>query len=793
MKHDINLKIYTGNSRKEKYWKPLNITWSKLIERLSKAYITEETEISYANLSKTKRDEIKDVGGFVGGKLTGGRRHRDSVETRTLISLDIDYAPVDFADTMQLLFSDFAWCIYSTHSNTVDSPRLRLVIPLQKAIGAEAYEAVARKIAEDVGIQYFDDSTYEANRLMYWPSTPKDSEYIFEVCDAPFLKAAGVLQRYKDWKDIYSWPRSDREIQKHKTLKDKQQDPLEKTGLIGAFCRTYSITDAITKFIPDTYIQCDIEGRYTYAAGSTAAGVVVYDDIFSYSHHGTDPAGGKLCNAFDLIRIHKYGKLDEDITDDILAAKLPSCKALVTFAQNDPEIKLTLGKEKLEEAKEEFGDEVGDIEWIKKLTANRRGEYDPTIDNFLTILRNDPRLKNKIGYNEMTKRPIVFGEMLWKKTDTNWCDVDDANLRHYVEKVYKIHSAAKLYDAVNVEMNKNTFHPVRDYLDSLEWDGVERVDTLLTDYFGAEDSEYTRAVIRKWLTAGVARIYRPGCKFDYMLVLVGAQGIGKSTLAATLGKEWYSDSFDTVKGKEAYEQIQGVWIAEMAEMSAIKKAEVETIKHFVSKQEDNFRAAYGRRKENHKRQCLFMGNSNTAGFLQDETGNRRFWIIQCGITKPEKNLFEGLISYEVDQLWAEAKHKFKQGEKLYLNQELDKAAQKIQKKHLQIPEYVGSIQSYLDVKLPDNWKNRSLESRKLFFRGDFEEGEGIVTRDRTCAIEVWEELLGGTKANYTQIKGREINKALIYLGWEKCSTIQFDHYGIQRGFKKSTNTFTKNI
>ena len=183
------------------------------------------------------------------------------------------------------------------------------------------------------------------------------------------------------------------------------------------------------------------------------------------------------------------------------------------------------------------------------------------------------------------------------------------------------------------------------------------------------------------LVAAVARIFNPGVKFDNMIVLAGTQGIGKSTLIARLGREWFSDSLTTVTGKDAYEQLQGVWLIEMGEMMATKKADIEATKHFLSKTEDIYRVAYGRRTSRFKRQCIFIGTTNDREFLRDRTGNRRFWPVDVGINPIKKQVYKCLDENTVNQIWAEAIELYKKGEELYLTGKEEKEAKKQQDEH----------------------------------------------------------------------------------------------------------------
>lgn len=791
IKHDGKLQIATGRSRKDTVWKNEEILWSQLVTKLRKTHRTVESYSEYQRMSKEKQDSIKDIGGFVGGTLKDGKRNTGSVITRQLLTLDADFAPKNLWDDIQMFF-DFSCCMYSTHNHNPDKPRLRILIPLSRPVLPDEYEAIARKVAEDIGIDYFDDTTYQPSRLMYWPSTSQDGEYLFEYQDGVWLNADTVLERYEDWKDTSFWPESSRSQKRRKRLADKQGDPTEKEGLIGAFCRTYTVPDVIDLFLSDIYTQCSIPNRYTYTGGSTSAGLVIYGDgKFAYSNHSTDPAGGKLCNAFDLVRIHKFGELDEAATADTPINNTPSYQEMMTFIQNDDQTKLTIGEERLEIAKAAFDDEEAENldEWLLKLETNKKGEYQNTIDNIKIILLNDPNLKGKTGYNEFNFKPAVLGDLPWRKKGNNdvWSDSDDSGLRHYIEHVYHITGVQKVSDALAIVQEMNKFHPVRDYLDTLEWDGVQRLDTLFIDYLGAIDEEYTRVVTRKAFTAAVARIYHPGIKFDTMTVLTGPQGLGKSTLLKLMGKDWYSDSFTTVVGKEAYEQLHGCWLVEMAELSATKKAEVEAVKHFISKQEDNYRQAYGRRVGTYKRQCVFFGTTNDFEFLKDRTGNRRFWPVATRVQTPTKDVFKELKPEVVDQLWAEAKHRYKEKEQLFLTKDLEKIAFQKQEEHSEYNSKLGLIRDYLEMKLPDNWDGMDIGSRRAYIHGTGfgELKRGTVIRDRVCTLEIWCELLEGETRTLGQIQAREINDMLNRMeGWIKHpSTMRFgDLYGIQRGY-----------
>ena len=787
----MKFKISTGNSRKDKLWKQKEVSWDEFVKRLSQTTVTSETQVEYRKMKKYQQDNVKDVGGFVAGELKEGRRRKENVLSRSMVTLDMDYADdaEAIASNIEMLY-DYACCIYSTHKHTPEKPRLRIIIPLSRKVSADEYQAVSRMIAREIGIELFDDSTYEPNRLMYWPSTSSDGEYFFRVIEGEFLNPDSILSLYKDWKDTSSWPVSSRQTAIIEKAMKKQEDPLKKEGMVGAFCRTYSITEAIEKFLPDVYEPSLMPDRYDYIPADSTAGVVIYDDKYAYSHHATDPACGKLLNAFDLVRMHRFGHLDEDADEK---KQLPSFKAMVEFCIQDEEVKRQLAKEREEEVEEEF--EIEDDDWQLSLELNKNGSVKDTPTNILIIMRNDPRLKG-IAYNQMTHLIDVNGELPWEQVKPGWNDTDHAHLKMYFDRHYGIWSPTKVKDALLSAASERVFHPIRDYLDSLPvWDGTERVDRLLIDYLGAEDNSYTRAVMRKTLVAAVARIYEPGTKFDYILVLNGPQGIGKSTFFAKLGGKWFSDSLTVsdMRDKSGAEKLQGYWILELGELAGLRKMDVETVKSFITRTDDKFRQSYGINVENHPRQCVIVGSTNsTSGFLRDVTGNRRFWPVR--VSGGTKKVWE---MTEIDQIWAEALAKYRGGEQLILTGEVEQIAYEEQRDAMELDDREGIINDYLETLLPENWDSMDLYERKSFLAGQSEFGTempvGKVKREKVCVLEIWCECLGKDQSNLKRLDSYEIIGILKRIGgWEsytgnKQGQTRFPIYGNQKTFCRVCN------
>lgn len=793
MNNDRLIQISTGSSRKAVVWTRQQLMWSELCEKLRVPQRTTELLADFLKLPKAKQDELKDVGGFVGGTLNGKQRKAAAVEGRDIIALDLDTIPAGATDDVLRKISGlgFGYCVYSTRKHSLAAPRLRLLVPLNRTCTTDEYEPLSRKLAEFVGMEMCDPSTFEASRLMYWPSCSADSAYAYACEDKPFLDVDGMLALYNDWRNVAEWkglsaPKIPRSA--------KQADPLAKNGIVGAFCRTYDVYRVINELLDGVYIPCGEADRYTYSGGSTTGGAVVYDGgKYLYSHHATDPAGGKLCNAFDLARLHLFGDKDEEALPDTPTNRLPSYAAMCEFAVSDSAVCSLLNTEKYEKAITVFGEAPEDnANWIALLDVSAlTGQPKKTTDNIIIILENDPLLKGKMRFDEFSNRVLVTGALPWDKNvaTRSWTDNDDAGMRHYLEKAHGITGVNKVFDACSLVCHKHSINAVADWLNALpEWDGVPRLDRLFVEYLGAEDTEYVRAVARKSFAAAVARALKPGVKYDTMPILVGPQGIGKSTLLRIMGGEWFSDSLSSFEGKEAYELIQGSWLLELGELNGLSKAEMNVVKQFLSKLSDIFREPYGRRTSEFPRRCVFFGTTNESEFLRDKTGNRRFWPVDCGINPPTKSVFKQLAD-EAPQIWAEAVLAWKNGEKLFLDGEAEKQSLRAQEEHSEHNAKEGIIREFLERKIPADWSKRTIAQRRMFWSGEFGRiaPENLVERTKACALEIWCEALGGDVKTLRKSDAAEINAIMASVeGWERAnSPLRIGgEYGSQRGYSK---------
>lgn len=796
MQYDRKITISAGNSRRSINWVPQTLLISELWARLQTPARGAEPLAEYLNMKKAQQDDLKDVGGFVAGTLSGPRRKAGAVTGRDLITLDLDNIPAGNTENILQRIEGLGcgYCVYSTRKHSPAAPRLRVLLPLDRTVSADEYEPLARKMAEFIGLEFADPTTFEASRLMYWPSCSSDSQYIYTWKDKPLLSADGLLALYSDWRNCTLWPQIPGVISLPK-MAVKQGDPEGKKGVVGAFCRTYDIYRAMDELIPGIYEPVDtMLGRYTYLGGSTTGGAVVYDNgKFLYSHHATDPCSNRLVNAFDLVRLHRFGDKDDEAQPGTPTHRLPSYLAMCELAVQDAGVTALMSQERYQEAVQDFAgvkaaNDEAPANWMSKLAVSpQTGLPKATIDNVWIILENDPLLKGKFALNRFAGRGEVLGALPWDARTIRrpWDDNDNEGMYWYMERYHHITGISKIDGALSLHATAHAFNEVQNLLNSLTWDGVPRLDTLFIDYLGAPDTPYTRAVTRKAFTAAVARAMVPGCKYDTMLILAGAQGLGKSTLLDKMSKGWFNDSIRSFEGKEASELLQGVWLVEISELDAFRRTDVARIKQFLSLRADRFRAAYGRHVKELPRCCVFFGTTNTMDFLRDRTGNRRFWPVDVGIIPAVKSVWADLPN-EVDQLWAEAKTYWQQGETLFLSGELEEDAKIKQEEHREVSTREGIIVDFIGRQVPEDWQSWPLDRRRMFWAGAVQGDFKLVDRDRICALEIWCEALDGKQKDMKYSDTAEINNILENIKeWQKtANSIRFGYCGKQRGFAR---------
>lgn len=782
LEHDFDVDIATAHSRLTKVWRNRKWRWSDIVNRCAETRRTSETVGEYARMSRDEQSSVKDVGGFVGGYLAGGARKTTSVLYRSLVTLDIDYGRPEVWDDFTLNFGCAAM-VYSTHKHTEENPRLRLVIPADRQMTPREYEPVCRYWTSQLGIEQFDHTTYQLARLFYWPSTSRDGVFFFDCQDGEPFSVDEILATYSNPMDASEWPMSSREGEVITRELRKAGDPTEKPGLIGAFCRAYTIEDAIEKFLPDVYERTATEGRYTYRGGTVAGGCVTYEGKYAYLHNETDPASMKLCNAFDLVRIHKFGLLDEGsrVTD---ITRLPSYARMQEFAAADHDVRVLLTNERMASARSDFdgidaetdGSAEESDDWKKDLDYDKKGNIKATPKSLRAIMLNDPALK-AVRYDLFSQRDVITVKNS-PFTGTHAPDeVDDTSLSRMCGYLSEMYGVELSVNALTDKMLRPTapersYHAVRDFITLVKWDGVPRVDTMLIDYMGARDTPLNRAISRKWMAAAAGRgfdidpITGEGIKFDSMLTLQGPQGCGKSTFIEILAGAFRGSISLSDPKKEQYEQMQRAWIVEVPELKGLRMAEMSAVKDLISSRSDNFRAAYARTLTKNPRHCVLIASTNDEYFLKDITGNRRFWVVEVTGNGGPRVWAKRLIE-EAPQLRAEAYEIYKAGEPLMLDADMER----------QMCAYVEGfnelmgdpLRDYLDewlsIPLPVDWARYEPSRRKAYFR-DYDPltPGGSVVRERVAICEIVTECPFPGLSKYSP---QRVGAILKSLGWEK--------------------------
>lgn len=831
--------IAEAKKRDSTKWKHRRVMWEEFCATLREPFRSPETMREYARMGKTERDRLKEMpGAYVTARLKDGRRLGKNVLARSMVTLDADYARVgpdggpdawkyDW-ENFTCLHDELCAAAYPTHSSTPARPRLRWILPASRDMTPEEYPAVARMAASWIGIDTLDTSSYDLNRLFYYPGVPKDAPYELLEQDGEPLDVDAILASYgpgEAWRDCSLWPRGEAEqVTVHNG--EPAPDPREKKGRVGLFCRTFDVKDVLDQFLGDVYAE-GTNGRYTYIKGSTSNGGIILDNgLFFRSYHGTDPvgAGGHQVNAFDLARIALFSDLDADSDAETPVAQLPSYEHMGEWMDGLPEVQAQRAAEDAEQFERDFGDllthgterdeskpEADTDAWKQQLTINAKTKRpEPTINNAVLLLENLPDFRGRLGYNPMNDTITLSGSLPWwsKRRDGDdvftllrgdsagerqdemsrdqyaWEEGDWSEYYGYFERLGFNTGGQKngvLDHALEIVTKRNARHPIRSYLVNLVWDGTERLDTLFIRWLGAEDNRLNRVITRRWMMAAVDRVMRPGCQFDQILITKGPQGIGKSRLLRQLAKGYFTSSIKALDvGKTTSEILQGVWIAEIGELDAMKRGEQTSIKNFITTVSDRYRGAYARKAVDHPRQCVLAGTSNEGSFLRDETGERRYWLMPVAGTGDRGEL-RGFTE-EVDQLWAEAVEAYRARIRelwrpgmdprtmdlyLYLREDELEAEMEARRSMFKLPDEDRlDIEDFLERLRPDNWEKRTPMQRRSFIMGaDIVDERNCTYRlDRVSIKEIATELYGIDRGN----KSYRIGDVLDNLpGWRK--------------------------
>jgi len=729
--------------------------WATFKKKFASPLVTPEKRKAFDKLSKEAQDDLKKMAGWISGATFDGHwRNKKNLRDRDLMTLDIDYpfdGIIEMIDAGVFPVSHFVGLWHSSRRHTPDKPRIRGFFPLSRAVTADEYVAITRHFAYliDKTMRTVDKVTFRPVQMMFLPTCSKDDRphYYYHVQDGAGTEVLDVdafldeiEEVHGSWKDISKLPHHpDEGDSEFRQRAEKAEDPLEKRGPVGDFCRAYpDIEVAMEKFIPGFYTPGDEHSgnpRYSYRDATSSNGAIIYEGKFLYSFHGTDPCAEQLVNAFDLIRIHLFGEEDKD-KDFEKVSDRPSYKKMIEFIKDDPGYRKAVaarkyaGLESFADIEEDESDEEetddhddpveegdqpdatgepdGRAEWeaafdgiepeepadeepekervapkrkfikppkgwfTKLLETNQDGNLVASLSNIKLILQFDKRFWGKIGFNEFTQRTVLLGTIdfglkgmkpLVCKDPINgdpWQDHMDNALHVVFESPrgdeipgYGVRVAVgDIRMAVDNVARTNGFHPIREYLTSLKWDGVPRAERLFIDYLGEADTPYAREVARMFLTAACYRVMTPGFKWDNMLIIQGGQGTRKSTFVNRLaGRAWFGELHARLDdfGRIA-EQIGGAWLLEMPELAGFTKTDANHLKSFSRKVKDNWRMAYMQHIAELPRQFALVGTTNQDKVLKDDTGNRTYLMLRVHVNRIDTDKLER----ERDQIWAEA-------------------------------------------------------------------------------------------------------------------------------------------
>lgn len=867
------------------FGKATNVTksWKTFAKDFEKPIKTNERLQDYLKLPDADQAHLKSVAGWVyRTQVDGPIRNRGSGMPSDIATFDFDYATPEY---FQLILSgaimgNWEWFLHTSRRHTPEKPRFRLFVLLKKPVPNDMYVPVSRVMAEhfDPDMTHVDKVSFRPAQMMFRPTISKDGHFTFHRNPGEAVDWAELLEDFAmirgDWHDLTNLPKVPGEEVRETT--DKAEDPTEKDGPVGDFCRAYSIEDAIEKFLPDRYAPVDVASakpRYTYLLGTTTNGAEVQDGgLFLYSHHGSDPCSDMLVNAYDLVRIHLFG--DKDKTADDAAkpvSKRPSSLAMLDFIKTDDGYRRQVVKSRYDmsamaedftdedvggeaEVDPDYDPEIEDLvgapaaaprkapsrptaesdyddddvpdapdappaprpaaspnsgkivkktkrpppadDWMGKLEMTPNGVIIANSPNIAQIIQNDLRLRDSLEFNVFmqrlvtrkaikTKLPFVANFMV--ANSGNGDPVEDHHataVRMMLESPngpglpgYGLKGVTDrdLYAALDMAGRTNTFHPVQEYLSGLKLTGKSVAESLFIDWLGCPDTPYYRMASKHFLIAAVARAFEPGCKFDFVPILYGAQGVGKSTFISILARAWFGElksDFDDEKG--LVEQMMGCWIMELPELSSIQRGKIEDVKAFVSARDSTCRLSYGRMPQTFPRQCVFMGSTNDEKFLIDATGNRRWWPINVMVERVDLPGFAAAV----DQIWASAVHEYRllRAEHPAGDLPLDLTSTEAREEAYELQEAArldGEAEGYA-----------ALLARWLDKPGDTNDFETTAPKRRkyVSVIEAWTDGLQ-QPTRHTQRDARFVGQAMRLLGWEQPEKVVRHRGMVQRVYQ----------
>lgn len=767
---DTQFDILTAANRDSLHWTPGKVTWGELAEWMESPADTKTCgNYILGTMAETTTEHKRR--GQPAVPCTGMHRTKLAMRTRGAVTLDVDYPEPGFlADAAVAL--GHAAIIHTTFSSSPEHPRYRVIVPLDRPVAPDEYHAAAGALMQALGEKQFDAGSTQAERYMFKPSEQEPGFFRFLVLPGAPASADTLLADFQTDLSELPAPKPSR----------NKRDPFAIEGTIGAFNRAYADLDKVIAEYQLPYEPSGGTDRYHLVGASAAAGMGEVTPGLYFSHHSNDPAYGQTCSAFDLVRLHQFGYLDEEAAPGTPVNRLPSSKAMLETASTDLNVVRELVGAAFDDELDESAGAAGSTNWRMELKLEpSTGKPKDEIHNWDLIADNDPAFQ-VVYYNELSMAIEISADLPWRSRDkgAEFRAGDRSQLALHVERQYHIRPGRSyLDDLVNDRAMPRRRNPVREYLDGLKWDGTPRVETCIPV---EQVTPYTRLVTRKAMVAAVARMLDPGCKWDHMLILHGSEGLGKSHLVDRLSRG-YSANLGRIGDKDTLIVMQRSWIMTADEGTSLKKSDWDAQKEFITRRDDIFRMPYERESAVHPRHCVIWGTTNDEVFLRRQEGNRRFHILRCA-----KVDFDTLTDEYVDQVWAEAKALYLAGERLWMDETEEEMARRERDGFTEEDAAAGMVEAYLDTLVPEDWDTMTPESRQLWLL-NAEDGlgpKGSVRQTRVCSLQLWVEALGRRRGDHKRgdlIELADIMRTMP--GWRSVpGTRRLPGYGPQKVFER---------
>lgn len=718
---------------------------------------------------------------YLPGELKNHHRKSVNVINRSVITLDLDGALEGGFEALCGFLSDFCYFWHTTYSHSEEKPSYRFLVPLAEPVTPGQYGDLVRQIIAANPQASIDAASAKPAQIMFTPACKDPFSYDYGVHEGSLVNGAQWLASVNGGESVVPLGRL-----------DKKGEPAEAPGIVGQFNRAYPNLDELIAVFELPYELDGASGRYRYTGSSATAtpGMRELDERpgLYYSWHAHDPAAGYAQNAFDLVRIHKFGHLDTEYKGPVNRA--PSYTACRDFldthkgfnkraaAQVYETVVSSLtdqengGAERTPPAQETHTsvevlttEEIDNTQWVSQLEVDRKtGKFVDSLRNLTLIFDNDPKMKG-IGWCER-------GEYFTDADPHNWPDTkrlpkltenQKVLLRNRYENVYGLKvPPERLVQIFAERKTTNSFDPVCVYLESLRWDGNKRMETCLP---GVEDTEYNRMVARKVLLAAVARTFEPGVKVDEALILVGPEGTGKSSWIKEMSKG-FSVEFQNIESKDTVQILSETWIAMAEESEVVAKSDFNRLKSFLTQTSDTYRVPYAVEPETRLRRWVVWGSTNDMELLRERDGNRRFLMVEC--VRPRD--FDLLTPEYVDQIWAEAVHAYLMGESHVMNSYERELARSAREQHIHSDALTESIAEHLRLPITSDWHEKKPETLRSIvgqWNVDVIGSTGDKERDFITPKEVWVEVEGMSLADFTlrdQSRVKDSLQALVRRG-----------------------------